>query len=95
MVARVGGDEFVVMLYGVGEEDALDMARRMVELLSQPYPGVASPVSASVGVAVWGGETDTLKRLNDRADHALYLAKQRGKRQAVLADPEPLGVDGS
>ncbi len=95
MVARVGGDEFVVMLYGVGEEDALDMARRMVELLSQTYPGVASPVSASVGVAVWGGETDTLKRLNDRADHALYLAKQRGKRQAVLADPEPLGVDGS
>jgi diguanylate cyclase (GGDEF)-like protein len=95
MVARVGGDEFVVMLYGVGEEDALDMARRMVELLSQAYPGVASPVSASVGVAVWGGETDTLKRLNDRADHALYLAKQRGKRQAVLADPEPVGVDRS
>lgn len=94
MVARVGGDEFVAMLYDLGVDDALDMARRMVDLLSQPYPGVASPVSASVGVAVWGGEPDTLKHLNDRADHALYLAKQRGKRQAVLADPPPVGVDG-
>jgi diguanylate cyclase (GGDEF)-like protein len=58
----------------------------MVVLLSAPYEGVPVPVSASVGVAVYGGEGDTLQAVNSRADQALYQAKQQGKRRAVLAE---------
>jgi len=88
IVARIGGDEFLVLLYDVEVDTALDTAARMVALLSEPYDGVQVPVSASVGVAAFEGERDTLRALCTRADQALYLAKQQGKRRAVLSgDP--------
>jgi diguanylate cyclase (GGDEF)-like protein len=91
MVARIGGDEFLVLLYDLEIDTALDTAQRMVDLLSAPYEGVPVPVSASVGVAVYRGEGDTLQAVNNRADQALYQAKQQGKRRAVLAE----GAGGS
>ena len=93
MVARMGGDEFFVLLYDVNPEGALDTARRMVELLSEPYPGVALPVSASIGVATIPGSGEHMQSLTNRADQALYLAKQQGKGRAVMAstDTAPVG----
>jgi len=85
MVARIGGDEFMVLLYDVEVDTALDAAQRMVELLSGPYEGVPVPVSASIGVAMYRGGEDSLQALTSRADQALYLAKDQGKQRAVLA----------
>lgn len=90
MVARIGGDEFLVLLYDMDVTSALGAANAMVSLLSEPYEGVPLPVSASVGVALFRGEGDSLLGLTSRADQALYAAKEQGKQRAVLEhNPAP------
>jgi len=85
MVARIGGDEFLVLLYDVEVATAMDTAQRMVALLSAPYAGVSVTVSASVGVAMHAGLGEPWSDLTARADQALYAAKEQGKQRAVLA----------
>ena len=92
LVARFGGDEFVVVCQGlIGEIEALGIADRIREALERPFTvndshGAGQPVyiSASLGVAWprWGlegeepGDADSL--LSD-ADAAMFAAKQRGR----------------
>lgn len=85
MVARIGGDEFMVLLYDVEVATALETAERMVTLLSAPYAGISVAVSASVGVAMYGESSESWQQLTARADQALYAAKEQGKQRAVLA----------
>ena len=85
MVARIGGDEFLLLLYDLEVGAALELAQRVVALLAEPYKDVDVPLSASVGVAVFKGPPETLPELCGRADQALYQAKQEGKRRAVLS----------
>ncbi|MBT9508147.1 sensor domain-containing diguanylate cyclase [Rhodoferax sp.] len=85
IAARVGGDEFFIMLIDMGAEQAMEIADRIVVLLSEPYPGIQSPVSASAGVALFPEGGHSVKELSVKADLALYSAKQAGKRRAVLA----------
>lgn len=85
VVARMGGDEFFVLLNDVSPQGALDTAERMVAMLSEPYSGVNLPVTASIGVATCPACGQSLDALTSQADQALYAAKQQGKRRAVLA----------
>lgn len=85
IAARIGGDEFILLLVGVGATQAMETAQRIIALLSEPYAGVDVPVSASVGVALYPDSGSTLKVLSSAADQALYTAKASGKRRAVLA----------
>jgi diguanylate cyclase (GGDEF)-like protein/PAS domain S-box-containing protein len=97
-VARVGGDEFVLVLeptavahhFGEGEvvdvqADALRVADRLHTALSQPisYGGRAYSVSASIGVCVADPGSSSDGVLND-ADLAMYRAKSRGKNRHEL-----------
>lgn len=85
-VARLGGDEFAVLLEDLdGEEEAVDVAKRLSERLRPPVllGRQAVAVRASVGVALASGEVlpDELLR---RGDGAMYAAKRAGKgRHAV------------
>lgn len=85
IVARIGGDEFILLLTEVDQAAAMDTAERIVEALSEPYPQVLAPVSASAGVALFPRHGADTKTLALAADQALYRAKQAGKRRAVLA----------
>jgi diguanylate cyclase (GGDEF)-like protein len=85
IAARIGGDEFILLLVGVGATQAMDTAQRIIALLSEPYTGIDVPVSASVGVALYPDSGANLKSLAAAADQALYTAKASGKRRAVLA----------
>nr|WP_315849756.1 sensor domain-containing diguanylate cyclase [uncultured Rhodoferax sp.] len=85
IVARIGGDEFIVLLTDVQDTGAMDTAERIVVALSEPYPQVLAPVSASAGVALFPDHGTDIKTLALAADQALYRAKQTGKRRAVLA----------
>jgi len=85
IVARIGGDEFILLLSDVDEAAAMDTAERIVSALSEPYPQVLAPVSASAGVALFPRHGHDLKTLALAADQALYRAKQAGKRRAVQA----------
>ena len=83
VIARFGGDEFVIVLGQVDNaEAAREVARRVVETLSQPIPlaeGGTAHIGASVGIAMCCAEGDTLDTLLKQADTALYAAKRDGK----------------
>jgi diguanylate cyclase (GGDEF)-like protein len=86
LAARIGGDEFLVLLPGADQDSAVQTAERLVAALSRPYPGVHTIVSASVGIAVFPPSGGTVAALRESADRALYRAKSAGKRRAVLLD---------
>lgn len=82
IVARIGGDEFIVVQTNVLHEDEADMlARRLIKRLSAPYEveGTAMSISASVGIAMAPDLGLDLEELISCADSALYLSKTSGK----------------
>ncbi|MEM1110205.1 MAG: EAL domain-containing protein [Planctomycetota bacterium] len=87
--ARLGGDEFVVMLDGIaGEEDAVAVARRLLETFNQPHQlGSHRVVStASIGIVVSNDGYDCVDELLRDADTAMYEAKHSGKARYVMFD---------
>ena len=83
VIARIGGDEFIIVLSPVDNaEAARDVARRVVDSLSQPIPlaaGGTARIGASVGIAMCCSADETLSDLLKQADAALYAAKREGK----------------
>lgn len=80
LVARVGGDEFVVVQVGAaGEDDAKALARRLAEAIRAPYAiqGRSLSIGVSVGTAVAPADGLDLDQLIRRADAALYECKTR------------------
>jgi diguanylate cyclase (GGDEF)-like protein len=77
MVARIGGDEFVVLL----PDCALADARRVAERLCE---GIPFGPSCSAGAALWDGR-ESAEALLDRADREMYQAKKSGTPRTILA----------
>ena len=78
LTARLGGDEFTILLTDIeGSEKATAVARRVVEVMSQPcvVEGVEMRVSASVGIAYYPDDADDSHGLLRAADVAMYQAK--------------------
>ncbi len=87
-VARFGGDEFTVLCEDLASEDeAVMVARRILEELQRPFELDGSPVfvTASVGVAVADGAASAASMLRD-ADTAMYLAKEGGRGRVEVFD---------
>ncbi|HEV2856164.1 MAG TPA: sensor domain-containing diguanylate cyclase [Thermoanaerobaculia bacterium] len=79
LVARVGGDEFVVLLPGTGAEAAKEIMERLDSALRQPIPlaGQEIRIGASLGVAIFPTQAWTFRGLLQEADAAMYKAKHR------------------
>lgn len=80
-VARVGGDEFVVLLPTVEvRHDALMVAEKILMTLKQPFnlTGRQIHISASIGIAIYPEHGNDEGSLFNNADHAMYRAKQAG-----------------
>ena len=88
-VARFGGDEFVVLCEEIADEAAaLEVADRLSEALA-PSVDLAEGevfVTASQGVALSGGTSDSASGLLRDADTAMYMAKERGRSRTELFD---------
>ena len=85
VVARIGGDELLVVLNGVRDlDDALGIAEKLRVEVGQPtlVPGGTVTVSASIGVAV-AEPGETVDDVVARADAAMYEAKRSGKDRVV------------
>jgi len=82
VVARIGGDEFVVYLGGTcGDEDSKNIASKIVNSISTSFnlPEGVAKVGASIGIAVFPKDSDTTQGLLKKADDAMYVAKKSGK----------------
>ena len=88
-LARVDGDEFVVLCEGLtGESEAVGIADRICEAVAEPLPwqGGELVISASAGVAVASDPSVSAESLLRNADAAMYRAKSEGRaRSAVFA----------
>jgi diguanylate cyclase (GGDEF)-like protein len=87
-IGRYGGDEFVLILPGTGEDAALEAAERLravVEETGVRFGDLGVHVTCSIGVAHWR-EPLTAAELLERADRALLLAKRRGKDGVVFSN---------
>jgi len=90
LVARVGSDEFAVVLGRLRQlDDAERVATKLGELLSEPYEVDAEQVTATVSIGVAGFPTDGAgpEMLLRNADAALSYAKSRGKAHVQLFEP--------
>lgn len=84
MVARWGGDEFVVLLEGVPPEGVELLRQRLRSALEAPFEheGCGLRVGASIGVAHYPADGRSLDELARLADHLMYLEKSVRKRAA-------------
>jgi diguanylate cyclase (GGDEF)-like protein len=90
MVARYGGDEFVIMLRGVDGRTAAGIAERIRQAFAaQPlvYEGkMLGNLSLSLGLATFPRDGETRESLIQAADQALYVAKRNGRNRVARAD---------
>jgi len=80
VVARLGGDEFAVLLPSVREAAAArEVASRLRAALAEPVrlESMTFQVEASVGIAIYPDDADSFEQLMQRADVAMYVAKER------------------
>ena len=81
-IARLGGDEFAVLLPSVkGLDGALEVGRRLRAAMLEPFDidGVVLEIEASIGVVISGQHGNDPATLMQRADMAMYEAKQKGQ----------------
>jgi diguanylate cyclase (GGDEF)-like protein len=94
LVARMGGEEFVVLLDRVDKPQALRAGERLRHAI-QNNPLVAGvmelPLTASIGIALYRKDDANFDGLLSRADQAMYVAKEAGRNRVVLAEDMALG----
>lgn len=80
-VARIGGDEFVVVLQDADGGGAESVASSIIESIRQPYMIDGQQVSSqtSIGIAVYPDDGDSIESLVKNADIAMYQAKRDGR----------------
>ncbi|MGP7996909.1 MAG: GGDEF domain-containing protein [Streptosporangiaceae bacterium] len=92
VLGRFGGEEFVALLPGAGQQEACWIAERLrerVRACSVPAAGADAAVTVSIGVAALGWDGNDLFELLAAADAALYRAKQAGRDRVCTL---PLGA---
>ena len=90
-VARLGGDEFTILLEDLSTaEDAIEVALRVQEAVSQPFniSGHEVFTTASIGIALSNTGYERAEDLLRDADTAMYRAKMMGKKRHVVFDKE-------
>ena len=88
LVARLSGDEFVVLLLGLhSDEEPQFIARKILAAVQKPFTidDRFMQVSASIGIAMRQGADESASRLMKRADEALYEAKGAGRNNFQMA----------
>jgi diguanylate cyclase (GGDEF)-like protein len=87
---RYGGDEFVVLLRGLDKPVAADLSRRILEQLTQTRfltgEGLSLSVTASLGLATFPQDGSSLHDLIRAADTMMYMAKDCGRNQLMVAN---------
>ncbi len=91
LVARIGGDEFLILQRDIdGEADAQQLVRIILASFARELDITRDPmaVGVSIGVALYPADADDPTALRHNADVALYRAKERGRGMACFFDLE-------
>ena len=89
-IARIGGDEFVILIENLESLDVIDLvAKKIIEIFKEPIVINKQEcfVSASIGVALYPEDGIDAEALIKNADIAMYKAKSNGKNQCVFCTP--------
>ncbi|MGB3243941.1 MAG: diguanylate cyclase [Sulfitobacter sp.] len=98
LVARIGGEEFMIVMPATTAEEAREAAVRICQDIGElPFkvPGHPEPISVTISIGMAIGESTDMRRsrqenpaeLLDQADKALYSAKMRGRNRVTLGRP--------
>jgi diguanylate cyclase (GGDEF)-like protein len=83
--ARLGGEEFALLLENISEERATGAAERLRTILAeQSLPGVGN-ISVSIGVAACPAHATSERTIYTASDRALYVAKNEGRNRVAVA----------
>jgi len=90
VVARLGGDEFTVLQTAVGEDEAIPLAERLLQVIAQPFEidGHHLTIETSAGIVLAPDHGLEIDELLKKADLALYCAKADGRNSWRLFEPE-------
>jgi len=90
VAARIGGEEFALLLPETDSTGAVQIAQRLLEAIESvklPMIGGSRPtVTASIGVATVSVRSEDMENVLNHADEALYKAKHAGRNQVCCAD---------
>lgn len=95
-VARIGGDEFFVLAHDIGSEEvAVALAKKLLNELAKPLPGVPGDLEmgVSMGLCLFPYPGMTVSGMIHRADEAMYRVKSGSKGDFAVAGPEGLLPD--
>jgi diguanylate cyclase (GGDEF)-like protein len=82
-VVRWGGEEFIILLRATDESTAINFSERIrIGIQTELNPDLPFSMTISIGLAQYQ-DNDTLEDLTDRADKALYHAKQSGRNKVI------------
>lgn len=87
VAARMGGEEFNLLLPGVDSKGGLIAAERIRSAIEQCKLEQVGKITASIGVATFYEHTSKVDELLEIADQAMYMAKRNGRNQVQLAKP--------
>jgi diguanylate cyclase (GGDEF)-like protein len=90
--ARVGGEEFALVLPDTDERGALIVAERLRSEVREEFSHDVVPITISFGIATFPDHGETAASLLRAADEALYGAKDSGRNRSVLHSPALRGV---
>jgi diguanylate cyclase (GGDEF)-like protein/putative nucleotidyltransferase with HDIG domain len=85
--ARVGGEEFALILPDTGRNGALALAERLRRTLAEQFADDPTPLTISFGLSVYPEHGETAASLLHAADQALYGAKESGRNRTVTHSP--------
>ncbi len=85
--ARMGGEEFNVILPGVDSSGAMIAAERIRKALENENLETIGHITASVGVATFLEHSDNIEDILELTDQAMYQSKRNGRNQVTLAKP--------
>ena len=85
VVARMGGEEFNILLPGVDSEGGMIAAERIRKAIESRKIDTIGHVTASIGVATYLEHSDNINDLLELTDQAMYLSKKNGRNRVTLA----------
>ena len=89
-ICRMGGDEFAVLISDVSTKEMIDeVAQRIVLAIGKPFPlqDIERRIGASLGIAIYPEDGDTLDTLIKHADSAMYEVKKMGRNNYLYYQP--------